>query len=208
MLKLKIAKYIIAVLLVCFSLISVAAGPDQLYQFEVIIFSQITHEALQSEYWPVPPAITIPPSAIELTDDQIVPSSQWQLSSTQKFLENNQYQILVHRAWQASASSLQQPQVIHLSGGDINNNAAKQVNGAVMISLERYFNVHFDLQFLLPWTNIQDLNLTNVTRDDNSPGLKFNLNADLRMRSNELNYIDHPLYGVLVKIIPLDQPKP
>lgn len=202
MFKRKITPYFIAVLLLCSSLISLAAEPDQLYQFEVIVFSHITNDALQSEYWPAQAAITIPPNAIELADDQIVPSSQWQLSATQKFLEKNNYQILIHRAWQAKASALQQPQIIHLSGGDKEGDAAKQVNGSVTISLERYFNVHFDLQFLLPWASIQDLNLTNVTHADNSADVKFNLTADLRMRSNELNYIDHPLYGVLIEITP------
>ena len=199
MIKVKIVQYLVGLLVLCCSMTSLAADPDPLYQFEVIIYSHITTEALQSEYWPSVPPLAIPNNAIELSDDQIVPSSQWQLSSTQKFLEKNNYQILIHRAWQAHASSLKQPQIIHLS--------TTQANGFITISLERYFNLDFDFEFLLPWANIQNLNLTNVTHQDNDPNLRFNLTADLRMRSNELNYIDHPLYGILVKIIPLDPAK-
>lgn len=194
----------IAVLgLLFWNLVSLAADSAQLYQFELIIFSHITNETLQSEYWPSVTDIVIPSNAIELDNDQIVPRSQWQLDSEQKFLLKNKYPILLHLAWQAPASSLTQAQVIHLSGGEAYDNGGKQVNGIVSMSLARYFNVHFNLEFLLPWADIQDLNLANVTHDDHNPYLTFKINEDLRMRSNELNYIDHPLYGILFKITQL-----
>ncbi|MBS0351525.1 MAG: hypothetical protein JSR33_10145, partial [Proteobacteria bacterium] len=53
------------------------------------------------------------------------------------------------------------------------------------------------------WQSLNNGNLTNIEHYSNQADVRFNLIQNLRMKSEELNYIDHPLYGVLIKIIPL-----
>lgn len=192
----------LGLLLLCWCLISVAADPDQLYQIEIVVFSHITEAGLRSEYWPLLPPAAISATAINLTDDQILPQSQWALKPTDQLLKRNNYVILLHLAWQEPAADARQGQIIHLTGGETYAGNLPEVNGSLAIRLEHYFNLHVNLRFILPWQNIQEMNLTNIAHDNN-PYVTFKINERLRLRSNELNYIDHPLYGMLIKIIPL-----
>lgn len=196
-------RFILAFLLIGWNISSFAADTDPAYQIEIIVFSHITHEGLQSEYWPALPPLTISPKAVELTGDQLLPQTQWLLNPAQQLLEKNQYSVLLHLAWQQSAAALRAGQIIHLSGGDIYEDKYSQVNGILAIRLERYFSVHTNLQFLMPWASLQNLNLPNISQSPGNPYMTFNINEHLRMRSNELNYIDHPLYGILIKIVAL-----
>ncbi len=202
MFRCRIFQLALFLLLSCWNLSGFAADAEQLYQIEIIVFSHVTNEALQSEYWPVQPPLTLAPNVKELTNDQLLPQTQWQLQSIQQILTKNKYPILLHLAWTLPTSNARQGQIIHLTNKGVTNNST-QVNGTVAVRLERYFSVHFNLQFLMPWEAIKDLNLNTITHNDANANVAFVIDQRLRMRSDELNYIDHPLYGVLVKIIPL-----
>lgn len=187
----------------CWTLTGLGAEPDPSYQIELIIFSHINEEGLRSEHWPLLPAQKITKNAVELSEDQLIPESQWLLKSSEQLLKHNNNTILLHTAWQESALEARKLNIIHLTGGETYPDDLRQLNGTISISLDRYFNIHFNLRFLMPWDNIKDLNLINIAPENGNPYISFKINAQLRMRSNELNYIDHPLYGILIKIIPL-----
>ncbi len=180
--------------------------PEQLYQIEIIVSSHITRDALGSEYWPWLPPPAIPPGAVELTDQQLLAQSQWVLKSTEQLLKHNNNPVLLHLAWQESATDLRKGKIFHLIGGQDYGNNLYQVNGTLAIRLERYFSIHFNLQFLMPREQIQNLNLTNIVSNPDNTYATFKIDENLRMRSNELNYLDHPLYGILIEIIPSPPP--
>jgi len=179
-----------------------ATDDDPLYQIEIIVFSHVTEKGLKSEYWPSLPPLIPAPNTIELSQEQMLPDSQWTLKSQEKLLKQNNYVILMHWAWQESASDLRKGQVIHLAGGDNYPNNLRPVDGAVAIQLDRFFSLHFDLRLSLPWADIKDYNLINLDRNNNDY-VTFKIDQRLRMRSNELNYIDHPLFGILVNVSPV-----
>lgn len=68
------------------------------------------------------------------------------------------------------------------------------------------------------WLQDQNLEKHNEPVSASRPGIGSNarfiraatarLNQSRRMRSNELHYIDHPLFGILVQITPYKQPDP
>lgn len=175
-------------------LCGLAADPVDEYQIEVIIFSHITPEGLGSEYWPQVAPLIVPDNAIELPADQIVPHDQQPLNSLVRLLERNHFLVLLHLAWRESAEQARQGTLIHLQGD--------QVNGSVAVNLDRFFTLNFNLQFILPWGDVSQWPLPNIPYHRNDDDLLFNLNQSLRMRSNELNYIDHPLYGILIHVTP------
>lgn len=198
-------KQLIACLLFfCYSICGFADENDQFYQIEVVIFSHITPDGLASEYWPLSPPPIIPPTAIELTNYPLLPASHHVLKQEVHLLENNNYTILFDSAWTVSANDARKGLVFHLIGndGESDNDPGHKLNGILAMRLLRYFSIHFNLTFLMPWDDIQNLNLKNITHYNNAPFLSFQIDDRLRMRSNELNYIDHPLYGVLIKIVP------
>jgi hypothetical protein len=201
--KNSLLRYSITLLLLfCFQ--NILADPQR-YQIELIIFSHISEAGLRSEYWPLLPPHVVSPRAIELTDLTPIPESQWILKNEEQSLKRHNNSILFHAAWQVSANDARQGQIVHLKSLD--NAAEEQIHeldGSVGIRLERFFNIHFNLRFYLPLERINSYNLTNITTDNTMPFFSFKLNKSLRMRSQELNYIDHPLYGILIKIMPYE----
>ncbi len=178
-------------LLACFILLGWAkisfAEYVSSYQIEMIVFSHPTNQNLKSEQWPLVDKLKLPFSSTELHRDKILPSSQWRLKQVHQQLQKNHYPILMHLAWQQSTTEAQKEEIIHLQGG-ATVSSGKQMDGTLAISLQHYFNLHFNLQFLMP--------------SPSDTPFYANLNQELRMRSNELNYIDHPFYGVIIEIFP------
>lgn len=189
--------------LCCIFWLNLAVAEDQNYQIELIVFSHITESALRSEYWPILPPQMVSPRAVELSVLKQAPESQWILNNEDQLLQRHDNSILIHAAWQVSANDARQGQIVHLQSLEQKNNDEEfhELDGSVGIRLERYFNVHFNLRFYLPQSSISQYSLSNMEMINNQTFVSFKLNRNLRMRSNELNYIDHPLYGVLVKII-------
>lgn len=178
-----------------------AWAEDQNYQIELIIFSHVTESALRSEYWPAFPPQVVSPRAVELSALRQTPESQWLLKNEDQLLRRQDNSILIHAAWQVSANDARQDQVVHLQSPKNNEEEFPELDGSVGIRLERYFNIHLNLRFYLSQSSIAQFNLTNIEMVNNPSFVSFKLNRNLRMRSNELNYIDHPLYGVLMKIV-------
>ena len=64
----------------------------------------------------------------------------------------------------------------------------------------RYIDLKFNLLFAQPLSTISGANDYSNTQGRFA---YFRLQQNRRMRSRELNYIGHPLYGVLVKVVPV-----
>lgn len=179
------------ILIALFYLPSAFAAQVDAYQVEVIVFSQITPENLALEHWKNVGPMRIPTSALDLTPEQILPPSQWRLKNIQQVLLNNHNPVILHIAWQENSDGMKAKRLFHLTGGETYANELMQMNGILALKLQRYFDITFFLQFLMP------IDPTNKAL------ARYNLIQKLRMRSNELNYIDHPLYGIFIEIFPL-----
>lgn len=205
---------------IIFSTHTAFAASARSYQVEMIIFSHLTKDALNSEKWP---AISAP----SFNSEQLTPENQ--LNHGEKMLLGElrnrlagqaNYQVLMHISWVMTSSHPNQ--AIHIYGGKIfdrngnalgnltngtdsyNDNNIWQVNGSVKISLDRFFDVNFNLYFAEPKNKIFAIAGNNSLVNTADNFVYFRLKQHRRMRSNELNYISMPMYGVLIKIIPLD----
>ena len=72
------------------------------------------------------------------------------------------------------------------------------VRGTVKVSLARYLQVDVDLLYRRPRGG-------EAAAPDHVPA-RFRLISRRRMRSEELHYIEHPLFGMLVSITPFRTP--
>ncbi|OGT44682.1 MAG: hypothetical protein A3E82_05140 [Gammaproteobacteria bacterium RIFCSPHIGHO2_12_FULL_38_11] len=177
-------------LLCCFTSL-IYAAPERQYDVQVLVFSHLTPDTLQSETWPVvSPAIfntnaTQTDSASELTHEK------------NALMKNPHYQILLDGSWPETWRSGQSTVTIPLAGG---SNAGAKLSGYMTIALSHYFDVHTDL-FLTEPTNL--LKQIDPTLNIDQSSFSFHLLQNRRMRSNELNYLDYPVIGVLIKIIPI-----
>src|SRR3990167_7883938 len=174
-------RYLLLILLFGLSYASayVYAAPVNIYQVELIIFSHLTETALNSEQWPRlqgneinnTNTVSLKPVNGSGSYFTLLPSHDFQLTQEQKNLHHNpNYHTLLHLAWRQPIYEPRYSQGVQIHGNT--------VNGTLKLSVRRYFDLTIDLLFA-------------------SSDKYFRLQQSRRMRSNELNYIDFPLYGVL-----------
>lgn len=230
--------FVIFALLLPLTLPSFAAE-QKLYQVELIVFSQINKKGIDSEQWPPTPAFELPSNEIvtlipktgfdtaTIGDNQIqlLPASHFRLSPASSAIDSNpNYKTLLHIAWVADMSQPKYSMPIHIQGGNyftdggeaINNptdddrkTLTPQVDGLLSIKLQRYFDVTVNLTFSAPLKQIASLGQTDYFNSLSSGLLHFQMLQSRRMRSQELNYFDYPLYGIVMQIFPLQtNPEP
>lgn len=170
------------------------AAPERRYDVQVIVFSHITPETLASRQWPVVSSSEPMPSSHETTH----PAND--LVHEKKMLQRNPaYKILLDAHWQEAWHGNSGTITIPLTA----SNNQSELNGAMTITLGHYFDVDTKLILTEPTTLLQKLTSNGFFAHWNQPSFNFQLSENRRMRSNELNYLNHPLMGVLIKIIPI-----
>ncbi|MCK4608467.1 MAG: hypothetical protein KAT71_03215 [Gammaproteobacteria bacterium] len=171
--------------------------PD-LYQVNLIVFEHITPRALGSEQWS---AITNPPDTADSVEPTLLPDDQSQLKIEarrlkRKIAQKENYNTLLNIAWQQTIPVSRHAQPIHIS--------SDKIDGTITITRDRYFNVTSKLILSEPADYLDMIGPGNYTdtiiNDDPKTFQSFQTQ---RMRSNELNFIDHPLFGILIKIMPV-----
>jgi len=175
-------------LLCCFTTL-IYAAPERQYDVQVIVFSHLTPNTLQSENWPI-----ITPGDFNAPS---IPSGSASELAREKnaLLRNPHYQILLDAGWTETWRGDQSTVTIPLAGGS----AGAKLSGYMTIALSHYFDVHTDL-FLTEPTDL--LKQIDPTLHIDQSSFSFHLLQNRRMRSNELNYLEYPVIGVLIKIIP------
>jgi hypothetical protein len=189
----------------------------QWYQVELIVYTNNDPAALYTEHWREPDARPVMEGAVELTSGtgapattpfQLLPREQMQLTDVfDKLARDSRYTPRIHVAWRQAVQDRQSatPVQIHsryplpadyLEQADIPSHQ-DQISGTVKISVERYLHISADLLYNRP-TAASDAG-ADVPMD-------YLLQETRRTRSEELQYLDHPLFGVLVRIVPYELP--
>jgi hypothetical protein len=198
------------------------AAPKQ-YQVEMIVFSQLSAAGLNAEKWPLVPPFTLPttPYTSLLPASSMViapgasfnllPASQFKMTKEQLRLKRNpNYTILLHAAWIQSVPAPGQAKPIYITNQLANNatpgTAPVDVSGLMTLNVQRFFNAYFNLTFTVPTSTISALTDTSGFTNIQGNSARFHLLENRRMRSNELNYIDYPLFGILIEIFPVTAP--
>ncbi len=205
--------------------ISYADTDNKLYQVELVIFSHFSSLAQQNPVADIN-GDNLPQKMIELTSSNAsnysyLPAQKFILKKESYALKNNpQYQILLHIAWRQTLADPSTAVPIHIYGGKVYTIQGKgitstgpskkywQVNGTLKLSVIRYINAKLNLTFTLPTKQLPKSE-RNTTSNGQSKSIitQFALQQSRRMRSDELNYFGTPLYGALIKIVPVDTKK-
>lgn len=193
-------------------LLSADIASAAVYQIEMIVFSHLTTSGVTQEDYP---SVNAPPSftnALSLENQnasgyyQQLAANEFVLQREQtEFNRNPGYRTLLHAAWQQPFAGASAP-TIHVFGGhsyDVNGQTQYSVNGTVRVNVERYFNVALNLYFAVPENMLARYDNRNYFHNTNNL-VYFHLTETRRMKSHELNYIDYPLFGVLIKIVPVN----
>lgn len=162
---------------------------------------------------------------------QALPDAERELSFAAKRIKNSaDLRFLSHLAWRQPVPKGADPQSILIKTGKRFNNEF-ELEGTLTIRRNRYLHARTELFFsrFEQMKSAQELDWTVFSGDDLEFGQRewnpsFNeakssapqyvrattakLKQSRRMRSGELHYIDHPLFGLLVQVTPYKMPDP
>jgi hypothetical protein len=181
----------------CFAT-TIFASSDQ-YQVNVLVVEKITAQGLASEVWlPVKKF----PNVDSAINPELLPGS-CQLNNEAQRFNRMGYRVLINTCWQQAIPITNSAQPIHLFGGDAVS-GLNQVDGTLTFNREKYFEVQTNMLLTESDSYLNGKGEANYAAEiaDRDPK-RFQLKKNFRMRSNELTYVDHPLFGVVIKITPV-----
>lgn len=107
------------------------------------------------------------------------------------------YQVLAHLAWEQPGYGLEQSHPFPLAEYA---GAQSGLDGDVTLYRGRYLHMVFDLSLQAPVS--EQILVFPPRKQSLSP--RYRIAEDRRMRSGELHYIDHPKFGILLKVTEVD----
>mgnify|MGYP001941532247 CR=1 FL=1 len=195
---------------------------DNWYSVEVLIFSNEDSAAIQAEVWPQLPeperrdAVSLQAASNDAEPFSLMKADQMILASPSAQLRRSgQYRTLLHTGWIQPVQRTQNPTPVRIVAGNILDNGRYELEGYLGIGRGQYLHVRPDLYLNRLLTPAQASALERSTPQETGSAaittydfampeiLSVHLDQPRRMRSGEIHYIDHPLFGILVSINPL-----
>ena len=200
------------------AMLAVPAGASARWiTVEIIVFDDLSGEDLHTEHWPADPGEPSLQGAVELVHSpageageasrayRLVDRSALTLNGVWRSLRRSaRYRPFLHVGWRLPGLSPGAARPAHVgphlgdrgaSGARADGVGRPTVQGTVKVSVARYLHVDLDLVYSRPGNGEAEM-------PDAVPA-RFRLVSERRMRYGELHYIDHPLFGVLMRIRPL-----
>ena len=124
---------------------------------------------------------------------------------------NDKYQVLTHKRWVQTADARSSSPVMRIT------DPAGDLDGTVVFYMSRF--LHVDVDLLLKDESDQKMDMTagvanakpvagfamsSSDATNNSQQLVYRIDESRRIRSNQMNYFDHPKFGVLLIITPME----
>ncbi len=187
-----------------------SAKPAKAYQLEVILFQQAAPKHLASEYWRDTPPWTSTHAlkASSIDSNRVSSITPDKLSNVvEQLKKQDNARILLHQAWRIEKTKLNHPILLALTNVEnvdpsIDITANTLVTGSIRLSLHRYFNAALKLHYRIPRTSLPN-DMRSTRHCDGSEYCHYYMQEKRRTRSMQLNYLDHPLIGVLFEVFPL-----
>lgn len=113
--------------------------------------------------------------------------------------KSGQYQILHHAAWQQPVSSPDEAHPVRLTNGRNLAQAspsAPAMDGSLRLSKEQFLQLDLELLYHYP---------TPTPGEDSAASDGLLLQVNRKLRSGDLNYLDHPTIGVLAQVTPVEE---
>lgn len=170
----------------------------EFYHVEVVVFQANLPYLEGEELWTRDVVNTKLPGvdkAVELPDTPAVDSRLWAVAGT---LETDRdYHVLLRKRWLSPADTQADAKRIYLRG---RNAEGWELEGTLRFYQSRF--LHADVELLLREP------LPRRTRDDTDVVPKaYRISEHRRIRSGQIDYFDHPRFGALLLVSPVDKKK-
>lgn len=176
----------ILTLIACLFVASTAAAPAPTsYDIEVVVFENRLPQLEGNELWLQDVSATAPDlaTAVDITD--AVPTDSSLTNAVSALQRDGSYKVLVHQRWRQSAEEKSAAKAVRLRNPD------GQLEGVLRFYMSRF--LHVDVDLLLR-------DQTAVVNQSAVMGLNYRLTEHRRVKTQEMNYFDHPKLGMLLRI--------
>lgn len=197
------------------NLLAATTSPSN-YTVELVVFRNVMPDLEGNEIWSADrvdtniPGLDQAKSVADSTDNTTDIGK-----AVAKLESNDKYQVLTHKRWVQTADARSTSPVMRIT------DTANDLDGTVVFYMSRF--LHVDVDLLLKDESGQNKTLNiggsisasaspvgiSVSSDggsavDTAPELNYQIDESRRVRSNQMNYFDHPKFGVLLEITPMD----
>jgi hypothetical protein len=181
-------------------LASIQSHADQWYHVELVVFEQLSNNT--DEQWPAMSGNEIKASlAPGMSTAQIQPASNNTLNSiASRLSSSSQYRVHYHQSWQQYIMRQGSAKAVKISSAD------GLVEGTVRLDKASYLHASVILWLKLNAGNANNWSDASPTGTDITAPHNPHLVESRRIRSNELDFFDHPKMGALLKITPINTP--
>lgn len=181
-------------------------GNNNWYQINIVVFEHITAQNLNSEQWP---QVTPPDTSYAITPD-LLPTNKSQLKSAVSRLNRRKgyqgYLVLKSMSWLQQLPDNKTLNFHVVGAQSITDANQHELDGIISITKGRYFDIGTNLIITEQVAFLKNIGPVNFASATANSMYSFQMRQSLRIRSNQIGYIDHPLFGVLIKIVPLKTP--
>ncbi|MEE8389055.1 MAG: CsiV family protein [Acidiferrobacterales bacterium] len=165
--------------------------PPKTYEIEVMVFQNIQNELEGNELWineRINPELVDIDKAVEIRS---APSEESDLTNARAVLDaDGNYRLLTHKQWVQNADPQSDARLIRLTTEN------GELDGTIKFFVSRFLHVDLNLIFQQKISNSFFL----AGNTDDLQRIAYQLRERRRIRSNEVQYFDHPKFGVLVLV--------
>jgi hypothetical protein len=181
-------------------LTSIQSHADQWYHVELVVFEQLN--TITDEQWP--PMVDngiIASLSPGMASSLIQPATNNSLNGSASLLSSSsQYRVHYHQAWQQYIRRKGSAKAIKITSTN------GLIEGTVLLDKATYLHASVDLWLKKPTGQLNSWSDGSPTGTNINAPRNPRLVESRRIRSNELDFFDHPKIGALLKITPIKTP--
>lgn len=180
-----------------FNALPAAAAPagvdkESRYDIEVLVFENRLPDLVGDELLGKDPA-TLRQKAIDnaVPAEAVTGESYLQPQVAQLLERDGHYRVLAHAHWQQTLEPNPKSPVKAVRVAGSGGSTPAELEGAVRFYMSRFLHLDVNMQF-------------RITEPGAPAPVTYAINEQRRLKSQETHYFDHPRFGVLVRVMPLD----
>lgn len=213
--------------LLAFAFLPAICGAEGLYRVEILIFAQPTESVDSIRHFETTPDLNLAqvvdfrqyfclpaqlgPGFLRrfLSEEEVADCLSGYLRLNElrqpmvaeriRLEKSGQFRIIHHAAWQQPVSSPDEAYPVRLTNGRPLAQAspkAPALDGSVQLSKEQFLQLDLELLYHYP---------ASATDGDSTASDGLLLQVNRKLRSGDLNYLDHPKIGVLAQVTPVEE---
>lgn len=172
----------------------ITSTAPKIFEIEVMVFQNILPDLEGDELWTADDAENVIKDIDKAAVVSGAPQASSALSKAQEILDSDSdYRVLVHKQWIQNADVPADAELIRLKTeeGDL--------DGSFKFYMSRFLHIELNLVY----SEQESRSIFKTTDSGDSDWMAYRLQEQRRVRSNEIEYFDHPKFGVLVLVTPI-----